>query len=150
MYTLLIELKNKRLIRISSDRCWHLSAGYYVYTGSALGKGSTSLEKRLERHLKIEKKRFWHIDRLLNGSGRIVSIVYAQTGERMECRVNQKILSHPRAESIEGFGSSDCRNGCIGHLIHLHFSAEEDLINLIFNVYSALGLNPFHNMICEA
>jgi len=39
--------------------------GYYCYTGSARGSGSTNLKHRIGRHLKKEKRMFWHIDYVL-------------------------------------------------------------------------------------
>lgn len=139
VYSLLIELGDERSIKISPNLGWQLPKGYYIYTGSAFGRGSTSLEKRLERHLKVDKKIFWHIDRLLNGSGKVVKAVYAQAATKMECKVNQRISSLPQAKPIKGFGSSDCRCGCAAHLLYLN-THPKDLIKLLHRAYRELGL----------
>jgi len=140
VYSLLIELEEEQVIKHRPNLSWHLSKGYYIYTGSALGRGSTSLEKRLERHLKVNKKVFWHIDRLLAGAGKVVKVVYAKTTAKMECEVNKKILSLLHAKPMEGFGSSDCRCRCVGHLLYLT-NNQENLDELLRRAYCELGLN---------
>jgi len=137
---LLIELSEEQAIKPRPDLSWHLSKGYYVYTGSALGRGSTSLEKRLERHLRVNKKVFWHIDRLLAGAGKVVKVVYAKTTAKMECELNKKLLSLLQAKPMRGFGSSDCRYGCVGHLLYLTTNPE-NLDELLHRAYCELGLN---------
>ena len=140
VYSLLIKLEDEQTIKLRRDLSWRLSKGYYIYTGSALGRGSTSLEKRLERHLRVEKKIFWHIDRLLSGSGRVVKAVYAEAVAKTECKLNQKILSLLQAKPVERFGSTDCRCGCVGHLLYLT-SHPQDLDELLCRAYLELGLN---------
>ena len=140
VYSVLIQLRQKHSIRLRSGLCWNLQEGHYIYTGSAMGSGSMSLEKRLERHLKVGKRCFWHIDRLLNGCAKVLCTIYAKTADRMECKVNQKISSLPYASPIKGFGSSDCRSGCIGHLIFLN-SNPDHLIKLLRKAYYDLELN---------
>ena len=140
VYTLVIKLEEGQYIKPRPDLGWHLPKGYYVYTGSALGRGSTSLEKRLERHLRVDKKIFWHIDRLLSCSGRIVKVVYAEAAAKIECELNQRVSSLLRAKPIKRFGSSDCRNRCVGHLLYLTHQTQ-DLNELLCRAYRELGLN---------
>jgi Uri superfamily endonuclease len=140
VYTLLIKLGEGQSIKPRPELRWNLPKGYYVYTGSALGRGSTSLEKRLERHLRVNKKIFWHIDRLLSGSGRIVKVFYAETAAKIECELNQKISSLLQAKPIKRFGSSDCRKGCVGHLLRLS-PYTQDVNELVCRAYRELGLN---------
>jgi Uri superfamily endonuclease len=139
VYSLLIELEEGRAIELKRGVCWRLPKGYYVYTGSALGRGSTSLEKRLERHLSVNKKTYWHIDRLLDGSARVVRAVYAEAATRMECKLNQKISSLLRAKAVKGFGSSDCKYGCVGHLLYPN-PLLRDLSGLLRRAFCELGL----------
>jgi Uri superfamily endonuclease len=84
--------------------------GYYIYTGSA----KNGLEKRLERHIRKDKKLFWHIDYLLE-YGEIKDFwVYSKVGE---CELNRKVLKRDNSKIIlSGFGSSDCR--CPAHLLY--------------------------------
>ncbi len=140
VYTLLIKLEDQHIINLKPNKGWCLPKGYYLYTGSALGSGSTSLEKRLERHLSVDKKVFWHIDHLLNGSGKVIKVAYAITAAKMECELNQKISSLLEATPIKGFGSSDCRDGCVGHLLYLN-SQPRDLTLTLRRAYHLLGLN---------
>jgi len=140
VYTLLIKLENQYRISLKPNKGWYLPKGYYVYTGSALGRGSTSLEKRLKRHLRVNKKVFWHIDRLLNGSGKVIKVAYAIAAAKMECELNQTISSLLQSTPIKGFGSSDCRGGCMGHLLYLN-SQPRDLTLTLRRAYQLLGLN---------
>jgi len=106
-------------------------AGYYAYVGSALG----GLEKRVERHMREEKKIRWHIDYLLSRV-RAVDVVVAQSEERKECAVAAELAKH--LSSIRGFGSSDCK--CESHLFY-----DPDFHELLRQVllgFKACGLKP--------
>ena len=82
-------------------------AGVYVYTGSA----KRGLEARIARHQRADKKLRWHIDYLLAAPGvRILKVVRSW---RDECRLNQ---GSPGEIAVPGFGASDCKSGCGGHL----------------------------------
>ena len=61
-YVLLIELATAATIQVGRLGMLAFAKGYYAYVGSALG----GLEQRIDRHLRTEKKLFWHIDYLLN------------------------------------------------------------------------------------
>jgi Uri superfamily endonuclease len=115
VYSLLIELKKNQKIRIGNLGKFHFKKGYYIYTGSAMN----NLEKRIERHLKKKKKKFWHIDYLLsNKHAQVISILKIKTRERIECKLNETILKNLMGKIlIEKFGSSDCK--CKSHLIYL-------------------------------
>ena len=91
--------------------------GRYLYTGSALGHGATSLERRLERHGKRWKKRKWHIDYLTSKRECLVSgAVYVESKRRLECKVNQAISKGFNLSPIlPKIGASDCQ--CDGHLL---------------------------------
>ncbi len=104
--------------------------GYYTYTGSALGKGA-SLKNRISRHLKKEKRLFWHIDYLLANKNVFVKAIIAAEGkERMECKVNRYLKEGSSAKIlVRGFGSSDCKNNCGSHL--LYFSERPEPEKLI-------------------
>ena len=109
-YQLILKLPHDRRIRIGALGIIGFKAGYYIYTGRAV-KG---LEKRVQRHLRVEKKKHWHIDYLLKKSD-IVDIFYFY--DRLdECIINrERFDSLKNARIIKKFGSSDCR--CPGHLI---------------------------------
>jgi Uri superfamily endonuclease len=93
--------------------------GNYIYIGSALGPGG--LEKRVARHLRQEKKIFWHIDYLLqNESVKITTYGKIISDQRIECSLVQRIISiiNDKTSYIKNFGSSDCT--CSSHLIANH------------------------------
>jgi Uri superfamily endonuclease len=54
-------LKNPATIRIGKQEPRLFSRGHYVYVGSA----RKNMAQRLARHLRSEKKQFWHIDYLI-------------------------------------------------------------------------------------
>lgn len=113
IYVLLIEVEKNINIRIGNLRRINFRKGFYAYIGSA----QNNLEKRIERHLKKEKKKFWHIDYLLSSSFAKVNIVfYKETDKEEECKI-AKMLSKI-AKQIKGFGSSDCN--CESHLFILN------------------------------
>ena len=93
--------------------------GLYLYVGSALGRGSSSLEGRLNRHLRGFKKVYWHIDHLTTMPHvKVVSAHYIESNVNRECELTATLvrefdgrIEHP------GFGSTDC--GCGGHLIYM-------------------------------
>ena len=84
--------------------------GCYCYMGSALN----GLKGRLARHLRHEKKMWWHIDYLLKRAD-VVEVVWALSSVRLECRIAGALRSQG-VESIPSFGASDCR--CISHLFY--------------------------------
>jgi Uri superfamily endonuclease len=115
VYSLLIELKKNREIRIGNLGKFPFPKGFYIYTGSAFN----GLEARIKRHLKKKKKKFWHIDYLLSDkNARIISILKIRTRQRIECKLNKTILKNLNGKIlIKKFGSSDCN--CKSHLIYL-------------------------------
>jgi len=91
----------------------HLSAGHYIYFGSALGSGG--IAARVHRHLRTVKRRFWHIDHL-SGFSRVHVVFFCITRTRLECIWSQHLLEEKLAiVPIRGFGSSDCSSGCGAH-----------------------------------
>jgi Uri superfamily endonuclease len=118
-YTLIIFLSKESCIEIGQQGTKRFPKGYYSYTGSALGTGSSSLKQRLSRHLrKAGKKKHWHIDFLLaHEEATVTAVVAAQTERKMECELNEHIEKQGFAEiPISGFGSSDCKgNACMMH-----------------------------------
>jgi Uri superfamily endonuclease len=81
--------------------------GRYVYTGSA----RANFESRIQRHLKRDKPKRWHIDYLLAAPD--VRIVEVLRSRLPECEVNRRTGGDV---TVPGFGSSDCRRGCGSHL----------------------------------
>ena len=109
----MLRLRRARTIQVGRLGRFEFGAGYYVYTGSAMG----GLEARLARHRRQRKKLWWHIDYLLR-QAELVDVVAVPTQRREECERNRWVLSLPGADiPVKGFGSSDCN--CVTHLVRL-------------------------------
>ena len=83
--------------------------GLYAYVGSAFGPGG--LRARILRHLKKQKKKFWHIDYLLDHA-HIEYIIIIESNKKLECIVAHEISK--QFKYIKDFGASDCN--CPSHL----------------------------------
>jgi Uri superfamily endonuclease len=89
-----------------------LSAGRYVYAGSARGPGG--LRARIARHLRRGKPRHWHVDHLTEAATSLRAFPVAGGNE---CALVGKLLKSKRyRHPLPGFGSSDCRR-CVSHLL---------------------------------
>ena len=77
-YLLLLGLAAPLTIHIKK-RDWRLSAGLFVYAGSAHGAGG--LKSRLARHFLREKKQHWHIDRVTLGARAMRALCYQARSE---------------------------------------------------------------------
>lgn len=86
--------------------------GTYLY----IGRARSGLAARIKRHIRRQKKVFWHIDYLLQ-KAKVVDI-WVRQGFFAECRTAREIRNfRPETTNvIQGFGSSDCR--CPGHLYY--------------------------------
>jgi Uri superfamily endonuclease len=110
IYVLIIEINKTISATIGTKGELTFPAGLYAYVGSA----QNNLEKRVERHLKKEKRFFWHIDYLLNNEVAKVTAVYYVEGQKaQECRI-AAFLAANGAVPVLGFGCSDC--SCVSHL----------------------------------
>ena len=115
VYCLLIELEKDQEIKVGKLGKFKFPKGLYIYTGSALN----NLEARIERHLKKQKKKFWHIDYFLsNKHAKIIKVLKLETNLKLECKLNQNLLKNLKASIlVRKFGSSDC--SCESHLLYL-------------------------------
>ena len=98
-YLLILELEDT-VVYTAGNR-WELSAGYYVYVGSAMG----TLTGRLKRHLESKDTTRWHVDHL-KPENHIVAAILVPSGQRIEERLSNCLSSI--AEAVKGFGCSDC------------------------------------------
>jgi len=109
IYILLISVEEPITVRVGSLGDLAFKIGTYAYVGSA----QNNLERRIARHLKSDKRIFWHIDYLLsNKCARILEVFFKVAPKTEECRTAEMLGE--AGESIEGFGSSDCK--CASHL----------------------------------
>ena len=119
-YSLVIELRRAKNLRVGRLGVALFPQGIYVYTGSA----RNGLAARLRRHCKRNKKLHWHIDYLLAArEARIEKIILYPPAPGQECRRNREIASQAGAAVVlKRFGASDCTSSCASHLIHFAHS----------------------------
>ena len=87
--------------------------GDYIYIGSAKG----CLEARLRRHLRKDKKIYWHIDYLIKSKKTKILQIWI-IDKKMECQTAEVFCQDPTTEIIKkGFGSSDCK--CLSHFFYI-------------------------------
>lgn len=137
-YCLVMSLISEASVK-SNRKEFLLSPGTYAYCGSALN----SLDARVSRHILNFKtgsvKRFWHIDHLLPLSERL-SIVKAASATNIECQLVSHLVGQG-LQAVAGFGSSDCRSGCIGHLLRSEVSFPKTTEEAVSS-FKRLGLAP--------
>ncbi|MFN4133687.1 MAG: DUF123 domain-containing protein, partial [Candidatus Hadarchaeales archaeon] len=74
VYVLLIQVPYSLATKVGEIGNIEFEEGYYAYVGS----GMSGVDKRVGRHLRKEKKIYWHIDYLLLHS-RPVDVFVAET-----------------------------------------------------------------------
>ncbi|MGQ9506680.1 MAG: GIY-YIG nuclease family protein [Candidatus Bathycorpusculaceae bacterium] len=111
VYVLVIEINKNINVNIGALGNVNFEKGVYAYVGSA----KKGLNKRVERHLSKNKRKFWHIDYLLNDDSVKVLKVFTMQESFSECEV-AKIINE-KGVPVQGFGSSDCR--CISHFFKI-------------------------------
>ncbi len=113
-YTLLVALPTADTLTVGALGEITFDAGWYAYTGSALGSGGFT---RVQRHRELARgerdTRHWHVDYLLGQSKtRIAAVVRTGEGTDRECVVSQALAAE--FEPVPAFGASDC--ACDSHL----------------------------------
>ena len=130
-YCLLLRAEEDKTVRIGALGEMYFPAGYYIYTGSALGSGGLS---RVSRHIRFFRERYrkpkWHIDYLMEEAV-LVKTFCAETEERLECR----LASALGGACVARFGCSDC--SCESHLFYRMDNPEEE----IRGVFRMLGFS---------
>ena len=128
IYVLLIQLTRDLDIGIDALGTKHFAKGSYAYVGSA----QINLEKRISRHFKLEKRKFWHIDYLLdNQVAKIEKVLFKEAPKTEECTIATEISQ--RNKAIFGFGCSDCN--CKSHLFQI------EKTDFLFEVMKELKTN---------
>jgi Uri superfamily endonuclease len=106
-YVLVLYLEASRRIRIGRLGPLPFRRGIYFYVGS----GGRSPLKRITRHIRSHKRKFWHID-FLTVKSRVIGAFTFESDVSLEC-----ILARTLGgcfKPVPGFGASDCR--CDSHL----------------------------------
>ncbi len=138
---------SERLMVKAGNRRFDLDPGKYAYAGSALGPGG--IEARVGRHLRRFAQigadnangeppvRHWHIDHIAPSMS-LVTVVAAESEDRLECRLT-RALKKVGAKAVDGFGATDCLEGCGGHLLHLGEMSGTDAIAVVSNAFRQTG-----------
>ena len=113
-YTLVLARESGGAIEVGALGSLDFPAGWYAYTGSALGPGGFS---RVERHRAVASgdngARHWHVDYLLgDGATNVDSVV--TTAADIECAVARRLVASVGG-AVTDFGCSDC--DCSSHLV---------------------------------
>jgi sugar fermentation stimulation protein A len=107
-YLLVLRLRQETGIAVGALGRLRLRPGFYLYVGSA----ERNLTKRIDRHKRLKKKTFWHID-YLRAASELCAALPVRSTDRLECEIARAL--HPVTEwVVPGFGSSDC--ACPSHL----------------------------------
>ena len=130
VYVLVISVNEGVKINVGILGDIDFGSGMYAYVGSA----QKSLEKRVARHLRKDKIKFWHIDYLTTNEDVKITKVFYRLGEgKLECEIAQRIGQ--KGFPIRSFGSSDCK--CESHLFKMkNLRVLEELLRIYrFNDY---------------
>ena len=138
-YTLLLACKRPFRVRIGKLGQIRLEKGNYLYTGSALGTGAVSLEQRVARHRRRNKRVKWHVDYLtVHREITVVNVICIEINKRLECQINQQILSNLNGKPIiRRAGASDCK--CGGHLLSVRLLDSKDITRRLKQIYAMYG-----------
>ena len=115
-YALVFEISREVQVHIGRAGLHLFPAGTYIYAGSAHGSGG--LRARIAHHLRAASRPHWHLDYLFPHA--IARCCYYTVNEvKIECEWSHLLAGLPGARVVmPGFGSSDCRAGCLTHLYH--------------------------------
>ena len=112
IYVLIIQLSEDIAVNVGAIGKITFKKGLYAYVGSA----QTNLEKRIGRHFRKDKSKFWHIDYLLdNDAAKIAKVFFKNENKTAECTIAKAISE--KGELIRDFGCSDCN--CNSHLFYI-------------------------------
>jgi Uri superfamily endonuclease len=112
IYVLVILIKEDVRINVGALGGIDFAKGIYAYVGSA----QNGLERRIQRHFRKSKRKFWHIDYLLDDdNAKILEVFNKEAVKTEECRAAKKFSQ--KGFLVDGFGSSDCK--CSSHLFKL-------------------------------
>jgi endonuclease-3 len=132
-YTLVLKRDTSRPIEVGALGEIAFPAGWYAYTGSALGSGGFG---RIDRHRAVAEgdndTRHWHIDYLLGDAATTIARVVTTEAD-IECAVAKRV-DGPTAtgfDRIDAFGCSDC--DCRSHLIH--HEQQEKLVGAVTDAH---------------
>lgn len=114
-YIIFIRIDKEILITLSKEKTL-IKPGYYLYVGSAFGRGG--LSSRLHRHIRKLKKKHWHIDQITMSKSSAIEGIGIMIDKKTECKISKLLTDLPSFIPIVGFGNSDC-NSCVSHFFQI-------------------------------
>ena len=108
VYIIIVKLDKGRDIAVGSLGMRHFKKGYYLYVGSA----RKNLQARMDRHRRLVKNLFWHID-YLRAEAVFCAAVPVRGTIVTECELAAAVAGVSSWQE-PGFGCSDC--ACASHL----------------------------------
>lgn len=118
-YVLFLRLDAPLALHIGALGMLTLAPGWVAYVGSAHGSGG--LHARVNRHLRADKPRHWHVDALTSAVP-IRALWWTAAPARLECTWAEAIRTFSGcAVPVPRFGASDCK--CPAHLLAVERSA---------------------------
>lgn len=131
-YTLLLERTAPATIEVGALGEHRFPAGWYAYTGSALGSGGFA---RVDRHYDLaaagRTTHHWHVDYLLGDPDTEIRGDVRTPDADVECAIARALPDGP----VEGFGASDC--DCAGHLAYADDG--DELRSAVASLHRRLG-----------
>jgi len=119
---------NDANVNVGKLGCLNFKKGWYVYVGSAMN----SLEKRIERHKRKEKKKHWHIDYItMHETFKIIDVYCKISEKKEECKIAKEVKSVCDG-FVKNFGCSDC--DCESHLFY--FESKEKMVNSLKKIFT--------------
>lgn len=111
LYILVLRLRERQEISVGKLANTTFWPGIYLYVGRA----RSGLAGRIRRHLRKEKKFFWHIDYFLQRAE--IKDIWIKDNDFDECQAARAIENNigGSLSPLIKFGSSDCR--CLSHLV---------------------------------
>jgi sugar fermentation stimulation protein A len=107
-YLIVLRLPRRRTLSVGSLGNVTFRAGYYIYVGSA----RKDLARRIQRHHRLRKNLFWHID-YLRSAAEWVGALPIRTADDIECAL-AGAMEKTAQWSVPNFGATDC--SCSSHL----------------------------------
>lgn len=111
VYVLIVSVGKDTKVNVGALGSIFFEKALYAYVGSA----QNGLERRVQRHLRKEKKKFWHIDYLLDDAVMVVKGFCKEADKSKECKIAGKLSE--KGVAVRRFGCSDC--GCVSHLFRV-------------------------------
>jgi sugar fermentation stimulation protein A len=121
-YLLVLRLPEETPIAVGSLGRVRFPPGFYLYVGSA----QRNLTARVERHRRLKKKAFWHVD-YLRAASELRAVLPVRSTDRLECEI-ARALHGLTQWVVPHFGASDC--ACPSHLFGM---GEDPLTNPAFH-----------------